>query len=199
MRSIGLVVGHGDPVAVVTGVSADAILERCTEIRARRVTGAEFDEPTGARGSQPMSRTTPPARRFVELIQLSDADFVVQAHERLLGRSPRTVELTRRTEQLGAGKTRFEIVGRLVLSKEGRTAPLPDVGGLVLPVLVRTARMLERSGLWAMLDRSRFWAVRDWLSAFRQLGSLRREVVTLRREVVVLREEVRALRQERRT
>jgi len=181
MTPVGLVIGHGDAVSAVTGVSADAILERCTAIRAGvRSTAplAEVEE-ADAQAPQPVSGTLPVARRFVDLARLSDVDFVVQAHKRLLGRSPRTAELTRRTDQLAAGKTRFEIVSRLILSKEGRTAPSPDVAGIVLPVLVRTAHLLERSGVRA---------AKDWVMAFRQLGALRREVIALREEVRLLRQ-----------
>ncbi len=186
MRPVGPVVGHDDAVCAVTGVRADAILERCAAIRDDRRAGVRIVAPSAdvdeaPKTPMPMPPPGPVARRFTDLVRLSDVDFVVQAHERLLGRPPRAAELTRRTDQLASGKTRFEIVARLALSREGRTTPLPDVEGIVLPVLVRTARVPKRSGLRA---------ARDWLAAFRHLGALRREVAALR-------EEVRALRRER--
>jgi len=83
------------------------------------------------------------AWRFIDFAALGDAEFVEEAHWRLLGRAPRPEETSRRRRDIARGMTRAEVVLRLVGSIEGRRYRA-TAGGVILPVMVYAAGMLER-------------------------------------------------------
>jgi hypothetical protein len=70
---------------------------------------------------------------------------VVSAHVAVLGRPPSDPEFNRRLREVRGGKTRLEIIGRLALSREGRSTKRPRVAGVALPALLRFARLADRA------------------------------------------------------
>ena len=126
-----------DPILDIAGVSAVEILTRCEEIR----------HGGRARGSvvrRHAAVTAPPAGwRLLDLADLSDADFVWEAHHLLLGRSPSPAEADRRLGDLSHRSSRMETIVRLALSPEGRRGShLPTVG-VGLPALAAAAGAIE--------------------------------------------------------
>jgi hypothetical protein len=87
---------------------------------------------------------TPSSRgwRLLDFADLSDADFVREAHRVLLGRGPSLSEANRRLHELRES-SRMEVVVRLALSPEGRRALRPGIRGPGLSVLSRAARAIE--------------------------------------------------------
>jgi len=136
---------EADPILEVTGVAANEILRRCAALRA----AAERDG-MARWGVSPVEgnagRTT---WRLVDFADVSDADFVQAAHVVLLGRLPGNAEAKRRTADLHAGCSRFEIVVRLALSPEGRRLRDRKVSGIALPAIVAAGRGIEHAaGTW---------------------------------------------------
>lgn len=139
MRAAG-----GDPVETVTGVAGGAILDRCAARRAGLPTNPfVLPAPTTAASRPPPVRAHPDGVRFADLRAAGDEDFVVSAFVGILGRAPYDPEFDRRLREVRGGKTRLEIIGRLALSREGRRAKRPRVAGVVLPALLRLARLAD--------------------------------------------------------
>lgn len=147
----------------------------------------------------PIAPSGQKAWRLADFADLRTGEFVMAAHLILLGRAPYPEEMTRRTRELAAGRTRLELIARLLCSPEGRTVRERDLGGVGLPLLAGLGRALDRVAVRGQ-DRASLNTddeaangsrnpskVADWLSGLRHLGELRREVVALRKEVQDLR------------
>src|SRR5436305_15319561 len=104
-----------DPILEVAGIAATEILDRCEEIRFHGYT-------RGDRERNLVTAEVTRGWRLLDFADLSDGDFVREAHRRLLGRSPSTTEAERRLRELGDRSSRLGIVVRLALSPEGRRA-----------------------------------------------------------------------------
>jgi hypothetical protein len=135
-----------DPVEAVTGVARGAILDRCAARRAGLPVNP-FTLPAAAssRPPPPPVRVDPEGVRFADLRAADDEEFVVSAFVGILGRPPYDPEYDRRLREVRGGKTRLEIIGRLALSRDGRRAKRPRVRGVVLPALLRFARLFDRA------------------------------------------------------
>ena len=85
-------IGEQDPILEVAGVSAFDILLRCDEIR---------------RGGRPAGRrqlrrvTAANSRRLLDFADLSDEDFVREAHRLLLGRGASSAEFGAPSGRIG--------------------------------------------------------------------------------------------------
>jgi hypothetical protein len=122
-----------DPIFEVVGVPAAEILRRCREIRG----GGRLHVRLRSAGSAAESW------RLLDFADISDKDFVFEAHRVLLGRTPSSSERERRLRELRNGSSRMQILVRLGLSPEGRSAERRRVHGLGLRVLGLTARVIE--------------------------------------------------------
>ncbi len=134
-----------DPIREVTGLRAQEILERCRMLRIERHAGSAAPITSFAIAPADGEVRSPDRWRSVDLGMVTDVEFVRAAHLALLGRSPYDTEVFRRTGDLRAGKTRMEIILRLVFSPEGRGDAAPRVAGLLLPALVWLARRAGRA------------------------------------------------------
>lgn len=132
---------EADPIFEVTGVAANEILRRCAALRA----GLEPDGLTLREVSPVEGNAERTTWRLVDFADVSDADFVQTAHVVLLGRLPGDAEAKRRTADLHAGCSRFEIVVRLALSPEGRRLRDRKVSGIALPAIVAAGCGIERT------------------------------------------------------
>jgi hypothetical protein len=132
-------------VEAVTGVPRQAVLDRCAARRAGLpVSPFAPPAPEAVRRAPPV-RVDPNGVRFADLRAAADEDFVVSAHVAILGRPPYDPEFNRRLREVRGGKTRLEIIGRLALSRDGRRTKRPRVAGVVLPALLRFARVADRA------------------------------------------------------
>ena len=147
----------GDPVEAVTGVARDAILDRCAARRAGLPVSPFAPPPPEAARRPPPVRVDPDGVRFADLRAATDEDFVVSAHVAILGRPPYDPEFNRRLGEVRGGKTRLEIIGRLVLVRDGRRTKRPRVAGVALPVLLGLVRLADRAA--ARLEGTRALAV----------------------------------------
>jgi hypothetical protein len=135
-----------DPVFEVVGIPAEEILRRCSERRRE-----------SRRGIRLPRRQVGPAKdawRLLDFADLSDEDFVREAHRILLGRKASPSELERRLGELGHGSSRMQIVVRLALAPEGRRAARPRVRGLGLRTLVAVGHAIEAADSRATLARA---------------------------------------------
>jgi hypothetical protein len=141
-----------DPVLEVTGTAAADILRRCGEIR--KSNGLVAARPMLQRTVARMRLRARGGRRLLDFADLGNADFVRDAHRVLLGRSASPADMDRRLRELGAGSTRMELVVRLALCPEGRSAFRPPVRGIGLPALAATATAIEVMNGSAVLGRA---------------------------------------------
>jgi len=125
----GEIEADDDPILLVTGLPAAAIIERVQQVRKNPLPG------------EPRRRNFPP--RLIDLMRMSDFDFVNSAHSAILGRLPFRQERLRRLNELAARKRRIEIVARLMFSPEGRKA-WPKVRGPVLAIMASAAALINR-------------------------------------------------------
>jgi hypothetical protein len=125
--------GETDPVFEVVGVSAREIVQRCSEIRG----GGRL------RVRLRNNREAVSGCRLLDFADISDDDFVLEAHRVLLGRSPSVSELERRLHELRTGASRMQILVRLALSPEGRRADRRRTKGVGLRTLGVAARAIE--------------------------------------------------------
>jgi hypothetical protein len=130
---------EADLILEVTGVSASEILRRCASLRVARAGGRPIPN-SGPRLVTQSGRTT---WRLIDFAEGSDEEFVHVAYASLLCRLPSNAELTRRTADLRAGSSRFDVLVRLTLSPEGRRARDRRVSGFALPTFVAAGRAIE--------------------------------------------------------
>ena len=126
-----------DPILAVAGVSSAEILRRCNEIRGLGRPSRGFSRRAANAGA------AIGGWRLVDLADLSQADFVREAHRMFLGRRPSSTELERRLRDLQGHSSRMEIVVRLALSPEGRRAVRPRTRGIGLPALAAVGAAIE--------------------------------------------------------
>jgi hypothetical protein len=126
-----------DPILEVVGISKDEILRRCSEIRRGARNGGRLRRPGATVG------VTSGGWRLLDFADLSDEDFVREAHRILLGRTASPFDLERRLRELRAGSSRMQIVVRLALSPEGRRAVHPRVRGIGLRTLLGVGQAIE--------------------------------------------------------
>jgi hypothetical protein len=133
--------GRKDPIFEVTGVSSADILRRCREIRGSGSVRWSGSPTWGAGASRRPAHGSP---RLLDFADLRPEDFVRETHRVLLGRSASPADLDRRLGELGAGRTRMEIIMRLSLCPEGRRARRPRARGVALPALDIAGAAIER-------------------------------------------------------
>jgi hypothetical protein len=92
--------------------------------------------------------------RLLDFADLSDVDFVWEAHRALLARSPSHAEVDRRLGELRDRSSRMEIVVRLALSPEGRRARRPPVRGFGFSALSAAAGAIEAAKASPSLARA---------------------------------------------
>jgi hypothetical protein len=179
-----------DPVLEVVGISAVEILARCGRIRnGQRPSGRQL--PIRLHSHRAPLVSVAPAHddgwRLLDFADLSDVDFVWNAHRMLLGRSPSSAEVDRRVGDLHERSSRLGLIVRLGLSPEGRRAQRSGTRGVVLPVLALCAGAIESAASLPVLDRAAAGSERIVRSRLnRSVPGVRRGVVTATAVVVTI-------------
>jgi hypothetical protein len=173
--------GGPDPVLDVAGIAAAELIARIEQIRGGERPGVgRLPIRLHVGASLTVSAGLPVGGLcLLDLADLSDADFVWQAHRVLLGRAPSSAEVDRRLGDLRTRSSRLGLVVRLGLSPEGRRAQRSETRGIGLPALALVAGAIESAASLPILSRVAAGSERIVRSSLNGAGSgMRRGVVS---------------------